>query len=197
MCEQKKLLDKLQDNIWFTRLARIEASTRLLNWDLHIQIILLELTFLSLVSSIVGLNSFYINPFAKEYISVYFSLFIFSLALFHSMMNFKNRGESFKNNYIELQKLIFEIENEKCKIAQGQESNRYLQLCERYTELLKVAENHTSEDDLFARSRKDLSTRRLSFNEEITVFIMKKVRIALLTVFYVMPIVFIYSLYVQ
>ena len=123
-----------------------------------------------------------------DLILVIMSVNILVTSLFVANKNFKGRALALKAHYIELHRLYFEA-------VDAEEKNHDLkEIREKYTGLLDIVENHAPIDDIVFRvfNESSIDTRKPSFNEKITAYIYKALRILLLTTLYILPIVVIF-----
>lgn len=147
------------DNIYFTRLARIEASKRLLQAERQYQILLIAYSLMGVSLSIIFLV-YKSTPF-DNVIMCLLSTIVLVLSLFISNSNYKGRGLEMKDNYINLQRLYLDA----TKIYSENDSMGIERVQKEYINLLHQTENHTYIDDI--KSRKNRNTTRNPSSEEI------------------------------
>ncbi|WP_273860560.1 SLATT domain-containing protein [Photobacterium sp. GSS17] len=153
----------LSDNIWFTRIARIEASKRLLSLERQCQILLISYSLLSVCLSII-----FLVKDSSQFDNVVLCLFstvILVLSLFITNSDYKGRGVQLKENYIELQNIYFLVKDLESENKENEDPKRLKELRDEYIKLLHQTENHSTADDLRARS-KQKTTRPLKENEK-------------------------------
>ncbi|MCG6409021.1 SLATT domain-containing protein [Vibrio fluvialis] len=143
---------KISDNIWFTRLARIEASRRLLSAETHSQALLVSYSLMSVSLSIIFLVQKSTN--FDNVILCLLSTIILVLSLVVSNGNYKGRSIEMKQNYIDLQLLYYKA----LKSEEEEDKDALNEIGLEYNRLLSQTENHKTVDDI--RARKDRNTSR-------------------------------------
>jgi len=127
----------MKDNVWWTRKARIQSETRLLENHKFIQALLL---WYSLTSVFVAVTLLKFSNFSSniDLLFTCFSIFILGVTLFSSNAQYVQKADAFKNNYISLQQLYLELDSLDKPTSEHQE---------RYNNLLHSTENHQQIDD--------------------------------------------------
>lgn len=130
----------MEDQVWWTRKARINAEKRLLENQKKIDYLLL---WYSLSAVFVSIWQIYSpadsnQPFSSM-IFTCFSVFILALSLLNGNCKFSGRAAQFKDNYIALQRLYYKI-----KESNSLENQNH----QEYEKLLNVSENHEEIDYL-------------------------------------------------
>lgn len=142
--------EKLSDNIYFTRKARIQASERLFSNDRHSQYLLTLYSLINVCLSVVVIKKPGLFGENDDLLLVVMSIVILCVSLIVSSKNFKGRALSLKSHYIELHKLYYDVrESEKDKSEKDKSDNK--SYVEKYTKLLELEENHKSIDDIIYR----------------------------------------------
>lgn len=141
------------NNVWWTRKAKIHHESRLLKLERHSQLLLIWYSFFTLCASIlsssestrkiVGMNT----SFDPNLLTV-FSILTLIMSCFVISLNFKERAIKIKNCYEDLANLpTLEADAKK-----------------RYSEILGRCENHTEMDYLYAKFNIYYSTDPLNRN---------------------------------
>ncbi|MDO6512597.1 SLATT domain-containing protein [Neptuniibacter sp. 2_MG-2023] len=128
----------MEDNIWWTRKARINAESRLLSNHHCLDLLLLWYSLIAVFVSI-WLLAYVDNSKQVSVVFTCFSVFILAVTLFGSNARFAHRAAQFKDNYISLQELYFSI-----KGSSKEDENKHRL---EYKRLLELAENHEPIDD--------------------------------------------------
>lgn len=121
----------LEDDIWWTRKARINAEKRLLANAAHVKAISLWYAFTSVAVSIFYLQSDDLDPYADALWVIYASL-ILAISAYNSGSNLRERAGLIKECYENLKTLTH-----KAKVAGSMD-----EVAKQYHELLGLCENH-------------------------------------------------------
>ena len=97
--------EKFSDNVWFTRKARIQSEKRLKRNHIHSQLLLIEYTLLASILSVVTLRYNKILGEDTDILIAVFSIIILVISLVITNLDFNERANSFKINYIQLQEI--------------------------------------------------------------------------------------------
>lgn len=179
----------MEDNIWWTRKARINAEGRLLSNQRWLDLLLLWYSLIAVFVSIWLLA--YVDD-SKQISVVFtcFSVFILAVSLYGSNARFAHRASQFKENYISLQELYYTVINAG-QAPSGQHEKEYKRL-------LELAENHVSADDTRAliwewHNAKDQSkvTRQPKLQHYVMFTVYHLKRFLLLVTLFVLPILLI------
>lgn len=183
-------MSKLSENIWFTRKARIQTSERLLSNDNHSQILLVVYSIVNTCLAVVLMKNIPGTGDNADLSLVIMSVIILVTSLFVANKNFKGRGLSLKNHYIELHRLYFDT----LDAEDNNDTNKIITLRDKYTELLVQEENHATIDDYVFRvfNEKNLTSRKPTKFEKAIVYSYKSLRFLSLTVLYMSPTLIIY-----
>lgn len=119
----------IDDNIWWTRKAKIEQESRLLRYEFHSQVLLIWYSFFTVAISILQLTENNI-PLAPSTLVV-FSVLTLVMSGVVSAQKFHSRSEKVKSCYEQLNSLKFSTEPDKAK---------------KYENILRSCENHTKSD---------------------------------------------------
>lgn len=126
----------MKDNIWWTRLSRIETEKRLLSNLFHAELLLIWYALCSVIISIYLLES---NEKLPQYLFVSFSVMTLAASLYINTQSYKERAIKIKACYERLGVLY-----QKCSgilLINIEENIR-----KEYLECLDMCENHTSMD---------------------------------------------------
>lgn len=132
----------VQDNIWFTFKARIQAHKRLEWLDLHSQCLLV---WYAVLSSVLGIITIRFPQALGENTDIYAAILavaLLSVSLAVANRDFRGRALQMRANYLALQSLYREITASNCVSSQN---------IAKYEELLADCENHETIDDRIAR----------------------------------------------
>ncbi|MEC6795470.1 SLATT domain-containing protein [Photobacterium sp. S4TG1] len=182
-----KEITKLENQIWFTRKSRIRASERILSNHFHSNAILIWYSFLTFVLSIILIKyPKYLGDNADVLMTIATG-FVFTLSLFVPQLEFKNRSDKLKENYIKLQSLIFEL-----KLCRTEYQLKGIN--SEYLNLLYSVENHKTRDLLYfiIFDSDGGCERKLTFLESIYIIICVSIRLLILLAAYVLPPLIIY-----
>ena len=138
----------LRKSVSTTRLNRINAASRLLQTERFLQGINIYYSCFSAILAILSLIS------DRKELAVWSTVVAIILAISIVYLNaqkYGNRSQELKNNYIELHKLLFEID---AAIAKNDEEN-VEELTGKYCKLLQTSENHINYDYLKQKKKND------------------------------------------
>jgi len=141
----------LKDRIWFTRIARINSEKRLLNNDLHSQLLLMFYSVYSIGLSVTQLEYKLISDDAASVIGTILSVTLFGLAFHLNSRGFSARAQRFKENYTLLQVLSGRIELAECQSNIATLETTIESVQAEYAAAIAGCENHTSIDDRCSR----------------------------------------------
>lgn len=132
------------DNIWFTYKARIRAQVRLAKNDFHSQGLLVWYAFCGAVLAVVAIRFPQILGAQTDILAAVFSLAILVVSLMVTGRDFRGRSIEMRRNYLALQSLYRQAQQDPSPLSPQQIENEY-------GALLDQVENHTSLDDVCAR----------------------------------------------
>lgn len=129
----------LENNIWWTRKARIQSEKRLLSAAFHAQLILFWYSFLTVSAAILHL---YIAPDSElsQTIWLIFSILVLAMSGFLNGFSFKERALLFKENYEFLNLLYQTLKND------SSNPSVFKDVSTEYKRALNLSENHTDQD---------------------------------------------------
>lgn len=153
----------MEDKIWFTFKARIQAHNRLSQFDFHSQTLMVWYAILSACLAVVAIR--YPQALGKDtdVISAVLSIALLGLSMAVANRDFRGRVIAMRQNYLDLQKLYEEIK--------GKGTSSVADL-DRYNSLLCAVENHKEIDDKIFRVRyaHTLSSRKPTTAETIEAY---------------------------
>ncbi len=171
----------MEDKLWFTYKARIEAEARLRNNDLHSQVLLVWYAVVSAVFSVIAIRYPAFLGQDTDVISAVLSIALLAISMLVANRDFRGRASAMQVNYIAIKKLY-----------EGLKSDTAINLSavqQQYSELLQSTENHTPYDDRYARifSAEKLTTRKPTPIEKTLLGLHLFFRVGTATVLYVGP----------
>lgn len=184
-----ELLQQLENKVWFTYSARIQAHKRLLFNNFWSNFILVIYSLATLIASIVSLKDtkFY-GSYTSELIIVISAITLVA-SLIIVNVNYQTRILRMRDNYILLQKLYEDIKiyrNSYQKSSVGPE--KYSYFVKRYMSILEKNENHITLDDIAHRCQaKNLENRKPDCLEKWLWRSYKIGRILLIFMFFLLP----------
>jgi len=185
-------MERLQDKIWVTRKSRIEASERLLRNDLHSHLLI---NYYALFVVIIAVYDLYDNKANLTLLSVISSILVLTTSIFISSKNFKERSNFLKSCYLKL-----ELIQEKIKsLSDDEKKSKYYEVSEEYNDVLRNSENHLSVDftkiKLSIPKKDRQQSTQISWNEYISYSIYLFLRLASLTILYILPAIITFTYY--
>ena len=134
-----------------TRLNRINAANRLQRTETFLQGINIYYSCFAAVLSVLSLIS---DSKALSVWSVLLTIILAISVVYFNAQKYGNRAQELKTNYIALQCLLFEIEQDEANNELDNFENHYTKYCE----LLQTSENHVNLDNI----RRVKRTQKLS-----------------------------------
>lgn len=129
---------ELPDQIWTTRISRVNAEKRLINKETFFQGINIYYSCLTIIFSILA----FINKDDKlSLMTVFMTISLLIVILYLNGQKYSEHAREYRRNYTELQKLEFDI---KCIDEDDIEAIKKIYL--KYCELLDSSSNHISFD---------------------------------------------------
>lgn len=132
------------DNIWFTYKARIRTQVRLAKNDFHSQALLVWYAFCGAVLAILTIRYPEVLGKNTDILAAVLSTSLLVVSLMVTGRDFRGRSIDMLRNYLELQSLYRQAEQNPPPFS-PQEIEK------RYQSLLAEVENHTSLDDICSR----------------------------------------------
>lgn len=127
----------LKDQIWTTRVSRINAERRLLKKESFIQGINIYYSCVTIIFSILSLKN---SDNQLSLITTFMSICLFVTILYLNSQRYLERARDYRTNYTELHKLEMLLENENIEASKVEEIRLH------YCDLLNLARNHIPYD---------------------------------------------------
>ncbi|XUW93828.1 SLATT domain-containing protein (plasmid) [Burkholderia sp. M6-3] len=191
----QKAREALYNRIWFTRKARIQSEKRLLQNDLHAQLMLQLFSAYSIGLSIYLLkfHAAGLSDDAANVTLIVISVLLFGIAPYVSARNFKGRAEEFKAVYVKLQTLLDDLNRIEWMTSVQEAHAAYVVVEREYARTLASSENHLEIDDAVSRYGARGISRPLSKRECASVFLFFSRRWAIWLGGYIVPPVFFFA----
>lgn len=139
--ELEKYVKQLEDNIWITRKCRINAAERLQSNENFCRFISIYYSIMTTVYTLI--NMLLLEDRIIDIFTLIIAIATTNFFLYLDTKNYKDRYLAFKDNYIELGRLIDKIRTMKIK---GISIEEYQEILKEYAELQKKVENHKTKD---------------------------------------------------
>lgn len=139
-------IEKLESAIWTTRKCRINAEERLLFTNSFVQHINIYYSCLSAAFAIITL--WYENK-ALTMLSAILAPVVAICIVFLNAQRYEQRAEAIKRNYIELQLLLYKVQDLKLSVQERKVpdfSREIWEIQEKYSSLMRDTENHLPVD---------------------------------------------------
>lgn len=185
----RNVLSSIENRLWFTRKAWISAEKRLLDNHYHTQLLLVVYAAYTTSFSVV-LLAYELTPNDKKLVDtamVVLAVILFGLSLYLNSKSFQDRAVRFKHGYLTLHELENHLKILSEKTDASAEDTR--QIADRYIAALRDVENHDEIDDISSRvgAGSGLSSRQVSFVEQIRFRWWRAWRLLALTTMYLAP----------
>lgn len=131
-------INKLKDQIWNTRVSRVNAEKRLLKKNSFIQGINIYYSILTIIFSI---STFIYKNDKLSIMTIYLSISLIVSILYLNSQNYTTRALQYRENYTKLQCLEFSLSH---MTESDLEKIKNVEL--KYCDLLNFSENHISYD---------------------------------------------------
>lgn len=170
----------MENKVWFTYKARIQAQLRLSWLDFHSQLLLVWYALLGASLAIVTIRYPRALGTDTDIQSAVLSIALLGVSMAVANRDFRGRSIAMRQNYLDLQRLYDHLKQT------GAPSNSEL---DRYHDLLSSVENHKEIDDKLFRVRhaKALITRKPTHVEIIEVYAYLAVRLVITFALYLAP----------
>lgn len=154
----------VQDKLWFTFKARIQAHIRLAKNDFHSQALLVWYAIVSAALSIFAIRYPQILGPDTDILSAVMGVALLAISLFVTNQDFRGRAIAMRSNYLALQDLYDSI------VITGQATKDDV---DKYSALLASSENHKEIDDKRFRvfHNGQLTSRKPTCAEKIEVYL--------------------------
>lgn len=128
----------LSDQIWTTRISRVNAEKRLVNKEAFFQEINIYYSCVTIIFSILTLLN---NNEKLSLMTVFMTISLLIVILYLNGQKYSEQAREYRKNYTELQKLEFELNN-----IDGDDVDLIKNIYNRYCDLLDSSSNHISFD---------------------------------------------------
>lgn len=172
----------MEDKVWFTYKARIQAQQRLSWLDFHSQLLLVWYAILGASLAIVTIRYPRALGEDTDILAAVLSIALLGISMAVANRDFRGRSIAMRKNYLDLQLLYDRLEQSGTSSAND---------LDRYHELLSSVENHKEIDDKLFRvlHASTLRTRKPTHVETIEVYAYLSVRVGLTFMVYLAPLV--------
>ncbi|EGT4507616.1 SLATT domain-containing protein [Cronobacter sakazakii] len=172
----------MQDKVWFTYKARIQAHHRLQWMDTHSQFLLVWYAILGAVLAIVVIRYPHLLGCDTDILGAILSIALLGVSLSITNRDFRGRAMNMRKNYLALQNLYNEISHQQ-PIAP-----EYIR---KYDTLLNEVENHSEMDDKKFRvaHAAQLTSRFPAWHEYVQVYMCSIIKYASLASLYLAPLI--------
>lgn len=134
----KEMIQKLNDQIWTTRISRVNAEKRLIQKEGFFQAINIYYSCLTIIFSILS----FVNRDDKlSLMTVFMTISLLIAILYLNGQKYLEHAREYRKNYSELQKLEFELKH----VAENDEE-AVRKIEERYCDLIDSSSNHITYD---------------------------------------------------
>ncbi|WP_066173577.1 SLATT domain-containing protein [Bacillus marinisedimentorum] len=141
---KEEIISLMNDRVWITKKARMEAEARMNRNHLFTQLLVNYYTFVVLGFSIWTLVS---NNNAVSLLTVIASVGLFGVSIFVSAIGYREKALQFKESYLKLNVLEFNLKNLLRKDLDDKNTTEELTKYEKdYSEILTKSENHMDID---------------------------------------------------
>ncbi len=127
----------LKNNIWTTRVSRVNAEKRLLNKHAFIQAINIYYSCATIIFSIMSVIK---SDNVLSLITVFMTISLLVTILYLNSLKYVENARDYRTNYTELHKLELELDDDNIG------KNRILQIKKEYSDLMNASCNHISFD---------------------------------------------------
>lgn len=173
------LKSQLENQLWSTRKCRINAESRLLSNLMFLNTVNI---FYSIFVSAISIVSLIYSNKGFALVSVVLSISLTIFITFSSSLNYKERAEKMKKNYIDINDLLVELKGVACDdVEEIERINHY------YNDLLRNVENHKEYD--YYRFVIENNTENNSCGIKINYYFHTLIRWVLQALAFVVPIV--------
>ena len=130
--------DKFQEQIWTTRISRINAEKRLINKEKFFQGINIYYSCVTIIFSILSLLG---HDDRLSLMTVFMTITLFTVILYLNSQRYLENAREYRKNYTQLHMIELEL-----KHVDEQDEEKILEIEKRYCELLDSSSNHASYD---------------------------------------------------
>ena len=134
----RKRLEKFKDQIWVTRISRINAEKRLIAKENFFQGINIYYSCVTIIFSVFSL----LNKDDKlSLMTLLMTISLLIVILYLNGQKYLTHAREYRKNYTELHKLEMELEH-----VSEDDTQKFIEIEKSYCELLDTGENHISYD---------------------------------------------------
>ncbi|WP_371822839.1 SLATT domain-containing protein [Paludibacterium sp. B53371] len=175
----------VDDKVWFTYKARIQAQLRLARLDFHSQLLLVWYAILGASLAVATIRYPHVLGKDTDILSAVLSIALLGISMAVTNRDFRGRSIAMRKNYLDLQHLHDRLKQN------GTTSTADLDC---YHELLSSAENHLEIDDMLFRvlNASTLTSRKPTCVETLKVYAYLFRRQAITLTLYLLPILIIW-----
>lgn len=139
-----KYLENLENAVWTTRKNRINAEERLLSVNRFVQHINI---YYACLSAAIAIISLWYTDKALTMLGAILAPIVTICIAFLNSQRYEQRAADIKRNYVELQKILYEVR----RLKSGDEAtppdwDKVKELDDKYCELMDKVENHRQSD---------------------------------------------------
>lgn len=134
----KEKLQKFKDQVWITRVSRVNAESRLIKKEVFFQGINIYYSCISIIFSILSLMN---SNDALSLMTVMMTISLLVVILYLNGQKYLEHAREYRKNYTALQKLEFQLEH-----IGEKDIDIIKSIEENYCELLDSSSNHLSYD---------------------------------------------------
>lgn len=131
-------IKKLSDQIWITRISRVNAEKRLQHKDMFIQAINVYYSCVTILFSVLSYTN---KDDILSLLATFVTIFLLISILFFNSQQYLKTAKNYKENYTELQKLEFKL-----KHLSIEEIDEIIVIEEKYCNLMNTYSNHITYD---------------------------------------------------
>lgn len=179
--------EDLKNQIWTTRISRVNAEKRLINKEKFFQGINIYYSCLTIIYSILSL----VNHDDKlSLMTVFMTISLLIAILYLNSQKYLDNAREYRKNYTQLQRLEFQLDN-----VNNEDNEKIADIEEKYCDLLDSTSNHISYDYYctvyssrgdYRSQRWDKKTGKLFYFNNIWRFLLKLVIILFPIVLYLL-----------
>ena len=135
---EKDKYQRFKEQVWATRISRVNAEKRLINKEDFFQGINIYYSCITIVFSILSL---YYHDDELSLMTVFMTISLLIVILYLNGQKYLEHAREYRKNYTEIHKLEFQLEH-----LDEERENEIQAIENKYCELLDSSSNHTSYD---------------------------------------------------
>lgn len=136
--EKSMTIIGLKDQIWTTRISRVNAEKRLVNKDKFFQGINIYYSCMTIIFSIMSLSN---DDKNLSLLTIFITISLLISILYVNSQNYIELAKDYRNNYTNLQRLEFRLEH-----IEDANDSKIIEIEEEYCNLLHASSNHIAFD---------------------------------------------------